>query len=125
VPKSTVETFLTPEDGWALVTHFLGNILLGIRLVAEKKENGWEDVVNKRKKELSEKLGKICWRMIDLNHIEDAEKINQILNMVYKADFTDPSAVGATADAIYAKNLELNSNARKMDEMVKKYFLRE
>ena len=55
VVMSTVDTCTTPEeDGWGLVHHFLGNILLTLfyRLVVGDKELGWESVVADRKAKL-------------------------------------------------------------------------
>ena len=111
---STVDTCTTPEDGWGLVHHFLGNILLTVRLVVGDKEPGWESVVADRKAKLVSHLEKIAKRMSNYGHIKDSENIGEICRMVKEYDLTDP----ANIDVIHAKNLEYITAARAMKAKV-------
>lgn len=115
---STVDTCTTPEEGWGLVHHFLGNILLAVRFAVNDKETGWESVVAERKAKLVSHLEKIVKRMSDHGHAKDGEKIGEICRMVKEYDLTEP----ANIDIIHAKNLEYSAAARAMKAKAQELF---
>ena len=115
---STVDTFITADDAWSLVHHFLGNRLSAINLVTEDKSDGWDKVVEDNRVMLINSLRKIVERLSALGNVEESVKIDQIRQMVEDGDLTNP----ATIDAIHAKNLEYSESARAMQAKVKELF---
>jgi len=115
---ATVDTCSTPEEGWGLVHHFLGNILLVIRLALNDKETGWESVVAEKKAELVSHLKKITERMSDYGYSIDSKKIGEIYRMVKDLDLTNP----ANIDLIHAKNHGYSPTAGAMKEKVQELF---
>jgi len=109
---STARTCTTPKDGWALYHHFLGNLLLAIRMQGWDREEGEE---SEEKKDKREKIIGEAWaqlvgnlymimRRMKLNgHDEDASKMQQIIDMTVEQDLT----LQEVCDAIHSKENEL------------------
>lgn len=115
---ATIDNFTTAEEGWGLVGHFLGNILLVVRMAVSDKQDGWESVVAQNKLKLAERLKRIAQRMADNGYLDDSAKINDILRMVEEGDLTDSAII----DAIHAENLEYNVGAQAIEAKVRELF---
>lgn len=121
---STARTCTTPKDGWALYHHFLGNLLLVIRMQGEdyQKEESEENrdkrerIISDTWAELTGHLYMIMRRMQANGHLEDAAKMQQLVDMTVELDLTDP----AVCEAIHAKNEELYIPAREFKEIVER-----
>ncbi|MDP3875269.1 MAG: hypothetical protein Q8Q22_02005 [bacterium] len=94
---ATVRTCTTPEDGWALYSHFLGNGLLAIQLQADTRKqenvadcNACQSVIDKAWYRLVGALYVIKWRMSSWGHVQTAIDMAEIINMVVEMDVTDP-----------------------------------
>ena len=109
---STFRTCTTPKDGWALVHHFLGNFLGLIPLKSadeknepdEEKKYKYTRAIDDIWAELLGKLYMIMRRMISNTHLEDAAKMQQIVDMIVEGNLADPEV----CKAIHAKEDELN-----------------
>jgi hypothetical protein len=117
---ATIDDFTTPEDGWALVNHFLSNRLPPIRAVSQAKPKDWLDVISQDKQDLYEEILKIAQRMEAIGHTADSLKIAEIAKMIQDGDLT----VSANIDAIFAKNQEFNQGTRDMKAKLKELFPR-
>jgi hypothetical protein len=106
----------TPEDAWAMVSHFLGNCLTPIRMVIQAKPTDWLEVIAGIKKSLGENLHKIVSQMTENGHSGDSQKIAEIARMVQETDL----AVEANIDAISDKHQELSTSARDMKALLEK-----
>jgi hypothetical protein len=115
---STARTCTTPEDGWALYSHFLGNYLLLINMQGEGWSDRNKDEANKDKREriiedswlkLAGALYMIMRRMKLNGHDDVAAQMQQIVDMVVEQDVTDP----AVRKAIHAKADEFNAGRRE------------
>ena len=111
---STSRTCTTPKDGWALYHHFLGNLLLVIRMQvwdheeeSEEKKDKRERIISDAWAELTGHLYMIMRRMQANGHLEDAAKMQQLVDMVVELDLTDPAVI----EAIHAKHRELYAPA--------------
>jgi hypothetical protein len=119
---STVFTCTTPDEGWALFSHFLGNKLLSIRMCQERKKNDKEVIVERDKIisntwcELVGSLYLIMRRMQTYGYNDDAAKMQQIIDMTTELDLTDP----ATHDKIHDKHKELDKRVSEFDEALAK-----
>lgn len=121
---STAFTCTTPEDGWALYSHFLGNNLLTIRMYQESKdEEKDEESSAKRERVISDAWSKlvgnlyiIMRRMRANGHDEEAAKMKQIVDMTVELDLTDP----ATHDTIREKHKELNNRQSNFEAKLAK-----
>ena len=121
---STTFTCTTPEDGWALYSHFLGNNLLTIRMQQElKAEENDEESSAKQERVISDAWSKlvgnlyvIMRRMLANGHKEDAAKMQQIINMTVELDLTDP----ATHDTIHNKQKELDNRISNFEAELSK-----
>jgi len=108
---STARTCTTSKDGWALYSHFLGNLLLLIRMQgwdhdgeeSEEKKDKRERIISDAWAQLTGHLYMIMRRMQANGHQEDAAKMQQLVDMTVELDLTDP----AVCDAIHAKHKEL------------------
>jgi hypothetical protein len=108
---STVRMCTTPEEGWGLYSHFLGNLLLVIRASQwddDKDKN--EDEQNLRDRTISDAWSKlvgslymIMRRMKVNGYEEDASKMQQIIDMTVELDLTNPE----THQSIHDKYEEL------------------
>ncbi|MCX6744970.1 MAG: hypothetical protein NTX82_05585 [Candidatus Parcubacteria bacterium] len=116
---STAFTCTTPEDGWSLYSHFLGNCLLPIRCQVPA-ENEEDDEAKRDKREriisdswlkLAGSLYLIMRRMRSNGHNEVADNMQQIIDMVVELDLTDPKV----HEAIHEKQRELDPNQSKFD----------
>ena len=126
---ATVRTCITPEDGWGLVGHFLGNKLAAIALQQElKDEEADEETLTKRDRVISDAWAKlvgslymIMRRMLAHGHQEDAAKMQQIIDMTVELDLADPE----THKLIYQKNAEFYNRLQgfkdAVTELEKKY----
>jgi len=122
---STARTCTTPEDGWALYSHFLGNLLLVIASQGWREERGeeeTEDQKDKREKvignawaQLVGNLYMIMRRMKLNGHDDVAAQMQEIVDMVVEQDLTDP----AVREAIHARRLELNVTQREFEKVLK------
>jgi hypothetical protein len=119
---STVRTCCTPKDGWALVSHFLGNLLLVISSQCEvietlnleegSDERYWlERVIDDAQAKLVGSLYMITRRMRNHGHDDDAAKIQQLVDMVAAEDLTNPDSRAA----IHAKHKESDSESRNFE----------
>jgi len=113
---STVRTCTTSKDGWALYSHFLGNLLLVIQMQGEDRGEEDEDSKDKRGRviydawaQLAGNLYMIMRRMRLSGHDDDAAKMQQIIDMVVEQDLTDPEV----CKAIHARHNELDANYRE------------
>ena len=112
---ANIFTLKTPEDGWGLVSHYLGNYLTVCVWYGDKSNTGRDRI--------KEKGAEACQRIVfdnhtqlvgafhlivrNLNkhgHADEAAKVQQILDMIIEQDVTDP----AVAKAIHAKHEELD-----------------
>ncbi len=105
---ATAFTCTTPQDGWSLYGHFLGNYLVTISFQVKSKN---EQDNNKAQKEKQERIIYDSWlkligalytikyRIENYGHTEEALKMQQIIDMVVNSDLTDLSK----HDAIHAK----------------------
>lgn len=116
---STVHTCTTQEEGWALYNHFIGNLLLVIKLhLLEEGEK--EDQTDKDKREriiydawaqLAGNLYMIMRRMNAHGHIEVANKMQAIIDLVVELDLTDPKV----HRIICEKQSELDPNTKNFE----------
>ena len=113
---STVRTCTTPKDGWALYSHFLGNLLLVIQIQGEDRGEEDEDSKDRRERviydawaQLAGNLYMIMRRMKLSGHDDDAAKMQQIIDMVVEQDLTDSEV----CKAIHAKHDELDASHRE------------
>ena len=113
---STVRTCTTPKDGWALYSHFLGNLLLVIQMQGEDRGGEDEDSKDRRERvihdawaQLAGNLYMIMRRMKLSGHDDDAAKMQQIVDMVVEQNLTDPEV----CKAIHAKHDELDASHRE------------
>jgi hypothetical protein len=113
-----IDTFTTPDDGWGLVSHYLGHTLLGIRISMEKKFEGWKVEAQEDGQSLIGRLEKIVGRLNEYGHADDAKKVQELLDLVKDSNMTDPEAL----NAIGTKHLELNDRARALEEKVRELF---
>ena len=124
---STSRTCTTPKDGWALYHHFLGNLLLVIRMQGwereEEREEESEDKKDKRERIISDAWSQLVghlymvMRRMKLNgHDDEAAKMQPIIDMVVEQDLTDPKVI----EAVHAKEAELNVQARLFEEEVER-----
>ena len=114
---STSRTCTTPEDGWALYHHFLGNHLLVIRMQGwekEERKDKSERVISDAWSQLVGHLYMIMQRMKINGHEDEAAKMQQIINMVVEKDLTDPEV----HKAIHAKEAELSYQVRNSHEVL-------
>ena len=98
---STVHTCTTPEDGWSLCSHFIGNLFLAIELIAEEVVG---DEVGKRRQEKSindlfaKLVGNLYMviRRMELHyHYNDAIRMRLILDMVVELGVAESEARAA------------------------------
>ena len=110
---STVRTCTTPKDGWALYSHFLGNLLLVIQMQGEDRgeedEDRRERVIHDAWAQLAGNLYMIMRRMKLNGDDDDAAKMQQIVDMVVEQNLTDPEV----CKAIHAKHDELDASHRE------------
>ena len=113
---STVRTCTTPKDGWALYSHFLGNLLLVIQIQGEDRGEEDEDSKDRRERviydawaQLAGNLYMIMRRMKLGGHDDEAAKMQQIIDMVVEQDLTDSEV----CKAIHAKHDELDASHRE------------
>jgi len=115
---STIHDFENLEDGWSLVSHFISNQILAIRLIMQNVEYGkeakekQERCISDIQAQLAGKLYMIVFRMQAIGCEEVAMKVKQILDMVVGQEFSG----GSILDAILEKNNELNPNKKAFDE---------
>lgn len=116
---STFRTCTTPEDGWALIHHFLGNLLILIPLKSAD-EKGEPDEEKKYKHtraiddiwaELLGKLYMIMRRMKLHSHDGVAYKMQQIIDMIVELDLTNEEV----CRSIHDKETELNPLMRSFE----------
>ena len=97
---STVRTCTTPEEGWTLCSHFLGNLFLRLTtleteildpsdLISIKRR---EKITSDTRAQLVGNLHMIMRRMENYYHYSDAIKMSLILDMVVELDIVDPGA---------------------------------
>lgn len=115
---ATIDDFTTSEDGWALVSHFLGNRLSPIRAVIQTKPKDWLELISHEKQALYEKIQKIAQRMGTIGLTADSQKIAEIAKMIQDGDLT----ISANIDAIFAKHQEFNHGTRDMRNKLKELF---
>ena len=109
---ATVNDCTEPEEGWSLINHFLGNILLAIRFVVNGKQKGWQATVAEMRTKFLGHLNTIVFRMNLNGHGEDAAKMRQICALVEDSDLNDLVSI----QAIFDKNDELSPNGKRMKE---------
>lgn len=115
---ATVDTCTKPEEGWALISYFLGNIMVPIRFALTKKNEGWQAEVAQQRAKLLARLKKIVARMNENGHGEEAAKMNQICVLVEGSDLNDSAAI----EAVFEKEKEISPTSRGMDEALKRLF---
>ena len=98
----TMHTCATPEDGWALCSHFIGNLFLAIEWATEEVVE--EDEVNKKKQaktindiwaKLVGSLYMVVHRMESNYHYNDAIRMRLILDMVVELGVAESEARAA------------------------------
>ncbi|MDP2655253.1 MAG: hypothetical protein Q8P17_01695 [bacterium] len=102
---TTIYTCTEPKDAWSLVSHFLGNKLLVIGMSND------EAAISRIRSELIGSLYMLVRNMNVHGHVDDASKIQQILDMVTDQDVTKAEV----CEAIHNKNHELNAGKREFD----------
>lgn len=115
---ATIDNFTDPKEGWSLISHYIGNSFLHIRLIVEAKGWDWQAEVYYEKVLLTGCLKKIVARMTEYGHTEEAAKMDQLRKMVEDGDLTNSEVT----DTIINKEKELSPATRVMDEVVKKLF---
>lgn len=121
---STFRTCTTPKDGWALVHHFLGNLLNLIPMKsADEKNEPDEEKKYKYTRAIDDiwagllgKLYMIIRRMISNGHLEDAAKMQQLVDMIVSLDLTDQKV----CRSIHDKEKELNASARELEATIER-----
>lgn len=120
---ATVRDCTTPEEGWSLYSHFIGNLLLVVSVNSEilKKETGnqknmRERVIYSAWAELVGNLYMVMCRVRKNGHDEEADKMQQIVDMVVEEDLTNPEVV----KRVNARHFELNTGLRKFTEELEK-----
>ena len=116
---ASVLTCTTPKEGWALVGHFIGNLVPLIGLYGEVGEDEKEEGKNKRERviydswtKLAGNLYMVVRRMKSNGHDEEAAKMQQLLDMVTDFNLTDREVRKAVID----KYEELDAVARGFTE---------
>lgn len=115
---SILETCVDPTVAWQLVSHYLGNVFMAIRLAIESQDENWQADIDDHKKMLVEKLGQISVAMSERNFADDSGKIAELHKMVEKGDLTSLEVLAA----IDVKNLEYNEGAREMEAKLRELF---
>src|SRR3989338_5567429 len=114
---STVRTCTTPKDGWALYSHFLGNLLLVIQLHEDAKGRGVvvsneERIIYDTWAQLVGNLYMVMWRMKLNGHEDTAAKMQQIVDMVVEQDLTNREV----RKAIHGKHRELDIGVQEFED---------
>ena len=88
---STTFTCTTPEDGWALYSHYLANNLLIIRFYQQDEEDPIKKdrAISDAWTRLVGNLYIIMRHMKANGHNEEAAKMQQIIDMVVELDLRD------------------------------------
>lgn len=116
----TARVASTPKDGWALYSHFLGNLLLLIQLQVEKMKGEGVVVSNEERiiydtwAQLTGNLYMVMRRMKFNGHEDTAAKMQEIIDMVVEQDLTNPKV----CQAIHAKHRELDPGQREFEAEV-------
>ncbi|MDP1690291.1 MAG: hypothetical protein Q8L52_03785 [bacterium] len=113
---STALTCTDPKDAWALVSHFLGNLLQAIGLNSEiegiadpdKRKN----VIHSIHLKLIGSLYALVRSMNKCGQAEEAAKIQQVLDMVVEGDLTKIDV----RNAIFDKHKELDPQVNLFKE---------
>jgi hypothetical protein len=111
---ATVYEVREPKEAWDLVSHFLTNLLTIIGFESKPKEEETEKDLDQREEALflhrARLIGNlyVIVRRLEKNgHIDESDKIREILDMVVDQDVTDHSV----REAIHNKRRELDPNA--------------
>ena len=123
---ANIFTVKTPEDGWSLVSHYLDNYLTVITWYGDKtvkgrdnlKEQGAEKcerVVFDKHTKLVGAMHMIIWNLNKHGHADEADKVQQLLDMIIEQDVTDP----AVAEAIHAKHSKLDAGKGEFEVVLK------
>jgi hypothetical protein len=94
---STFRNCTTPEEGWALIHHFLGNLLILIPMKRMDETNEPDEGKKyKYTRDIDDiwagllgKLYMIKRRMMSNTHFEDADKMQQLIDMIVELDLTN------------------------------------
>ena len=104
-------TCSTPDEAWALVNHYLGNYLATMGGLSDPRNDASPEDRARREDRLGQRwagllgaLYKLAVQMRVHGHNEDAEKIQQLVDMVATLDLTDL----AVREAIHARHAELD-----------------
>jgi pyruvate-formate lyase-activating enzyme len=120
---ATVFTVETPKDAWGLVSHFLGTYLTPIpwyggqmpehhRLVEETGVEECERIILNNRTKLVGAMHMIARNLDRSGHVDDATKVQQLLEMIATQNVTDPTVV----EAIFAKHEEFDPSRREFRE---------
>ena len=101
----------TAEEGWTLVSHFLGNNLTAIAMHVETHE---DEVVEAKWVDLVGNLYVIIRHMRSSGLDDEASKMQEILDMIVDQDVTDPAVRTAIGD----KHSELSLQQRNFQDEV-------
>ena len=121
---STVRTCTTPKEAWALVSHYLANILMPISLMYEglkeekdeERRGRREDDILRERSRLIGVLFELSCRMNHHGYTKDRDKIQELLVMVMNGDLSEHSV----RVAINARHEELDDNYREFKALVGK-----
>jgi hypothetical protein len=119
---SNVHTCTTPEEAWALYSHFLGNCLALISLCKEGMDKDVDEVEREKEKRLIDdtwaklvgNLYFIMRRMLKSGYDDIAVKMQQIIDMTVDLDVTDPEVRAA----IHRKHGEFDSGQSAFEALV-------
>ncbi|MBI5622005.1 hypothetical protein HY933_04040 [Candidatus Falkowbacteria bacterium] len=118
---ATARTCTTPEQGWALYSHFLGNCLAVFQMQQpsgdeenEERRDRREHTISSTWAYLTGNLYMVMRRMQLHGHEDTAAKMQQIIDMVVEQDLTDPAVCGA----IEAKHRELDPGEQAFSDIL-------
>ena len=117
---ANVRTCTKPDEAWALVHHFLGNLLSPISIMIGKiaeenddeKRGRLEDDILRTRSRLIGSLYELARRMDEHGHREEGGKIQQLVEMVLISAFTNL----AECQNIFDKQDELDHTSRVFAE---------
>lgn len=118
---STAFTCTTPKEGWALYSHFLGNLLLVITMQdwdrgeeSNEQKEKWERTRHDAWAKLAGCLYVIMRRMQAHGHHDTAAKMQQIVDMVATGDLTKENV----RKAIHDKHREMDKTTADFEAAV-------
>lgn len=121
---ATVQTCQTPKEAWALVSHYLGNLLTSIgsssvsrSVENEGERNRREDKILRMRSQLIGCLYELACRMNLAGCRQEEADISELLRMVMTQDLNNKDIRWA----IIVRHHEMDPTQREFDEMVQAF----